>query len=141
MKTIFKAIARVFAAIARDAIAKYAKAIAITVAIAGAVLVQWLSISKIFTGAAIIAANAVTIAMHANAVVIAVNLGVSTSLLGSLIFHISSSERRIRWSKCGENRNHGKFKIYFLNILSDYRFKSCHFHVLHVGLHMKLYFS
>ena len=95
----------------------------------------------IFTGAAIIAANAVTIAMHANAVVIAVNLGVSTSLLGSLIFHISSSERRIRWSKCGENRNHGKFKIYFLNILSDYRFKSCHFHVLHVGLHMKLYFS
>ena len=31
--------------------------------------------------------------------------------------------------KCGENRNHGKFKIYFLNILSDYRFKSCQMHV------------
>ena len=44
--------------------------------------------------------------------------------------------------KCGENRNHGKFKIYFLNILSDYRFKSCqnacismHFHA-YLCIHM-----
>ena len=39
--------------------------------------------------------------------------------------HIKRPLKKKTTVKCGENRNHGKFKIYFLNILSDYRFKSC----------------
>ena len=41
--------------------------------------------------------------------------------------------------KCGENRNHGKFKIYFLNILSDKNAFHMHFHLKNNALNEVLH--